>query len=98
MKKSLKLTFTIELIIPSTFEKSGYWSRIEMIDDYVHHWLNEGYYIDDHIVELPNGIKIGKMDFVAFPEKWWKEFIPESKWKESIKRLKNAKLILEEKI
>ncbi|MCK9571342.1 hypothetical protein M0R72_20505 [Candidatus Pacearchaeota archaeon] len=50
-------TVTIKLKIPNSFNGVPPWSAEETLEDFVSHWLEEGYYAHDHIVELPQGIR-----------------------------------------
>jgi hypothetical protein len=63
-----KVTVAIKLRVPNTFNGVAPWTPEQTLDDFVAHWLEEGCYACDHIVELPCGIV-----YDGFSVQWGKE-------------------------
>lgn len=60
----MKAKIEITLDVPDDMRPVGPWSVEQAVQDYVRHWLEEGYYTSGH-VELPDGIEYEgfKMEF-----------------------------------
>jgi hypothetical protein len=65
----MKVTVTITLDVPDDFHGAGPWNMQQSLDSYVSHWLEEGYYIQDYVVELPSDIKYKGYN-IQFPKEW----------------------------
>ena len=91
--EKLELTYSFKVTIPKNFEGVKPWGKIQSIDDFISHWLREGYYIEDGCVSLPLGLKIEYCGFNSFPEDWWRELIPEKQWDREVVKLKRKNLI-----
>lgn len=59
----------ITLGVPRAFDGTPPWTREQSLDSYISHWLEEGYYIEDYSVNLPNGI-VYKGYEIELPKKW----------------------------
>ena len=46
----LETKIEISLLVPAEVEKSA-------LDCYISHWLTEGYFVHDYLVQLPEGIE-----------------------------------------
>ena len=57
-----EVTVTVKLLVPDSFKPTAGWSAEQCIEDYVSHWLEEGYFVDDHAVCLPRGIEYNGFD------------------------------------
>ena len=53
MKRIIKIT----LDIPDDFTGIHMWTAEQCLESFVSHWLEEGCYAHDHIVDLPEGIE-----------------------------------------
>jgi len=53
MKRIVKIT----LDVPDDFTGSHMWTAEQCLESLVSHWLEEGYYVHDHLIELPDGIE-----------------------------------------
>ena len=89
-----ELTYSFKVIVPNDFEGVKPYGKIQTIDNFISHWINEGYYLEDGYLELPNGLEVKERGFDAFPEDWWKELIPEKQWKHELPKLNKCNLIL----
>ena len=76
----MKIKVVIDLEVPEDFEGVVPWGKIETLNSFVSHWLDEGYYVDDCGVSLPGGIEVDHWDIPAVPEIWWKEITPLENW------------------
>lgn len=92
--KPLELIYSFKVIVPSGFEGVKPYGKIQTIDDFISHWLTEGYYVEDGRVNLPRGLEVNHLGFNSFPEDWWKELIPEEKWDKEVVNLKHKNIIL----
>jgi hypothetical protein len=65
MKKIMhdKITITITLSVPKDFDGFSYWDREECVESLISHWLTEGYYANDHLVQFPHGIEYHDYDW-----------------------------------
>ena len=90
----MKIKVEINLDVPEYFEGSKSFSKIQSLDDYIEHWLFEGYWICDGIVTLPQNIQVDNYNIVSFPEDWWKELIPKNEWAKEKPKLIKKGLIL----
>lgn len=68
----MKARVIIDLYIPKNFKPVEPWSKEQCLDDYIHHWLKEGYFIHDYIVDLPDGIEF-KNYKIDYPKEWKNE-------------------------
>ena len=56
IKIILQLHAPVEMDLPTNDDGELLLSREQSIEDYISHWLEEGYYVKDHLVDLPHGI------------------------------------------
>lgn len=70
----MKVKVTITLNIPKSFKSIGPWSNEQALDDYIRHWLEEGYFNDEsgYGVDLPQGIEY-KGYQIKYPKEWGSE-------------------------
>jgi len=59
----------ITLKVPINFGKDKHWPREQCLDSYVSHWLEEGYFVGDGYVDLPEGIDYKGYE-IELPKKW----------------------------
>lgn len=55
--KGKEYKVTVTLHVPDDLPSIDPWSPGECLWNYVSHWLEEGYFVYDHLVELPDGIQ-----------------------------------------
>jgi hypothetical protein len=65
----MKVKVVVELNVSKDFTAIGPWTKSQCLDSFISHWLEEGDFVDDHIVELPSGIKY-KGYRIVFPKGW----------------------------
>jgi hypothetical protein len=65
----MKAEVVITLNVPKSFAGFGVWPKEQCLDDYIHHWLEEGYFVHDYIVELPDGIQYKGYE-INYPKEW----------------------------
>lgn len=58
----------ITLDVPDDMEGVGPWSAEQCLLSYISHWLEEDYFAQDHIVELPSGIQYEGYELLPIEE------------------------------
>lgn len=66
---SATVKVAITLKVPNTFTGVAHWGKESSIDGFVSHWLTEGYFIHDYIVELPGDIRYMGYE-IEWPKGW----------------------------
>ena len=69
---TLNLHVPVEMDLPRDEKGNVMWGREFCVRDYIEHWLNEGYYTEDGVVQLPDGIEFVDSD-LKFGKKFMKE-------------------------
>lgn len=65
----MKARVIITLDIPEGFKAVDPWTEKQSLDDFISHWLTEGYFINDYTVDLPKGIEY-KGYKIEYPKGW----------------------------